>query len=77
MEEWVRFIVDDDTALVGLNAPDRGDDKRSEGGDVGSINVDLVLECDARFMDVGQVERVLSSVIGDSSDEGGVRGDLF
>lgn len=66
-----------DTALVGLNAPNGGDDQRGEGGDVGSVNVNLVLECDARSVDVGQIEGVLASVIGDGGDEGGVWGYFF
>lgn len=77
VEKWVWFVVNDDTALVRLDAPNGGDDKRGKVGDIGSVDVDLVFECDARFVDVGQVEGVLTSVIRDSGDEGGVRGDFF
>lgn len=66
-----------DVGLVRLNAPDGGDNKGREGEVVGLINVDLVLECHARFMDMCQVEGVLPDVVGDCGDESGIGGDLF
>lgn len=53
MEERVGFVVNDDTALVGLDAPNGGDNKRGKGGGVGCVDVDLVFECDTRSVYVG------------------------